>query len=70
VITIEKNIPLPGISEQLVGTLAKMEIGDSFLLGTANVNQRETLYRRMRQASPREFITRTVEGGTRVWRTA
>ena len=68
-IAIEKNIPLPSISEQLVETLAKMEVGDSFLLGNANINQRETLYRRIRQAAPSKYITRSVEGGTRVWRT-
>ena len=69
-IVIEKNIPVPGFADFLNATLAKMEVTDSFLIDMAGDNNlRMTLYRKMRKASPREFITRTVDGGTRVWRT-
>ena len=67
-ITIEKNIPMPGIGEHIATALNKMEIGDSFLLGNVDNNLRATLYRKINSAEPREFITRSVEGGTRVWR--
>jgi hypothetical protein len=68
-ITIEKNIPLPGIGDLVGMTLAKMEVGDSFLLGKVDTNLRSMLYRKIKQAAPREFLTRAVEGGVRVWRT-
>lgn len=68
-IVIEKNIPVPGFADLLNATLAKMEVTDSFLIDMAGDNNlRMTLYRRMKQAAPREFITRSVDGGTRVWR--
>ena len=67
-ITIEKNIPLPGIGDLVGITLAKMEVGDSFLVA-ADTNMRSMLYRKIKQAAPREFLTRAVEGGVRVWRT-
>ena len=68
-IDIEKNIPVPGFADLINTTLAKMEVTDSFLIDMAGDNNlRMTLYRRMKQAAPREFITRTVEDGTRVWR--
>ena len=70
-ITIEKNIPLPGIADLIGTTLEHMEVTDSFLINVGGNNAlRATLYRKMRQAYPREFITRSVEGGVRVWRTA
>lgn len=68
-ITIEKDIPMPGIGEHISMAFAKMEIGDSFLLENVDTNLRATLYRKIKQAAPREFLTRTVEGGTRIWRT-
>lgn len=68
-IVIEKNIPVPGFGDMLSTTLAKMEVTDSFLIDLAGDNNlRMTLYRRMKQAAPREFITRTIDDGTRVWR--
>lgn len=69
-IVIEKNIPLPGLGEQISETFAKMEIGDSFLLGSVGTTLRATIYRKMKNAAPREFVTRAVDGGVRVWRTA
>lgn len=68
-ITIEKNIPLPGVGDQVAQTFAVMEVGDSFLIGNLTPTLRATLYRKMKQAEPREFITRLVDGGFRVWRT-
>ena len=70
-IVIEKNIPLPGFGDMISTTLAQMEVTDSFLIDLAgDASLKATLYRKMRQAAPREFSTRSVDGGTRVWRTA
>lgn len=67
-ITIEKNIPLPSVGDHIGATLEKMEVGDSFLLGKLDTNLRSMLYRKIKQTAPREFITRAVKGGVRVWR--
>ena len=67
-INIEKNIPMPGIGEHIASALNTMEVGDSFILEKVDVNLRATLYRKMSNAAPRAFITRTVPNGTRVWR--
>ena len=70
-ITIEKNVPVPGFGDLIGTTFQKMQVSDSFLIDFADdKNLRATLYRKMKQAYPREFITRSVEGGVRVWRTA
>ncbi len=64
-LVIEKGIPLP-LSARCAGTsvmatFRAMKVGDSVLLPNKN-NSYTTL-------APKKFITRKVEGGTRVWRT-
>jgi hypothetical protein len=81
--TIEKGVPIPSDGKQTQGfsaMLRAMEVGDSFVVpydapgmaksaGVAtNVASRAAQFAR---ANPGfKFVTRTVDGGTRVWRVA
>lgn len=57
------------MGDHIAAALSKMEVGDSFLLDTVDNNLRAMLYRKISNAAPREYITRTIGSGTRVWRT-
>ena len=73
---IEKNIPIPaphrGVNRPLKYPWDKLEIGDSVLIPAKNKSDKETIrtaatsYGRKRKML---FVSRTVEGGVRVWRT-
>jgi len=66
-ITIEKGIPIPrtpgtGLSE----ALRKMEPGDSVLLNRPSA---AGIWRLVKSV-PGKFVSRKVDGGIRIWRTA
>ncbi len=67
---IEKNIPVPGFNVAILETMSKMEIGDSFLVGTSSKYARMYLQRFKTNEilTGKKFISRTVDGGLRVWR--
>lgn len=74
-IQIEKGIEIPDTS--MVGILeketpiAKMEIGDSFLY--PDNGKLESLVTRIAtygKRTEKSFLTKTTEGGKRIWRTA
>ena len=70
-LTIEKGIPIPPkrhtINKGWVATLRRMEVGDSVLF--ENRKQAGGAIQELkRNKDPRKFVTRTVDGGIRVWR--
>jgi len=73
-ITIEKGIEIPakkgGGGRGFQYPVDKMETGDSFLIETdkpKNFAARVTTWNKA-FAGERRFVSRTVEGGVRVWR--
>lgn len=66
----EKGVPLPVMPVSRVKVLQSMQIGDSMLVAAKEaVNWRQAMHK----ASERGefyFISRTVEGGVRIWRKA
>lgn len=67
---IEKNIPVPGFNSVMLETMSIMEVGDSFLVGNPSKYSRMYFQRlKTNEAfADKKFITRTVDGGMRVWR--
>lgn len=66
-INIDKDIPLPGLHEEIKQAISKLKPGDSFLLPGLTVSGRTGLYRLAKQFRT-TLITRSVKGGVRVWR--
>jgi hypothetical protein len=69
--TIEKGIPIPPIKQASTYPFNTMEVDDSFLVET----DREDIVESARSAAQwhaqkygKKFVTRTVEGGLRIWR--
>lgn len=60
---IEKNIPIP--SGQFSETLRSLQVGDSVTFAGKLNTLRATVARVFGSGN---FVTRTVEGGIRVWR--
>jgi hypothetical protein len=68
---IEKNVPLARTTgNPTVYPFRQMEIGDSFFAANAPCQKLGNAARYAGKALNRTFKTRTVEGGTRVWRVA
>ena len=68
---IEKGIPIPQAktrNSKYKNTIMKMDIGDSFLLENATEIERSRFIQASRRYMPRQFVSRKVEGGIRVWR--
>ena len=67
-IQIDKNVPICGHSEW---PFVLMEVGDSFLIPTGAIKHPlQVAYQGNLKHAPKRFISRRVEGGTRVWRIA
>jgi hypothetical protein len=73
---IEKGVAIPEVQDFKL-PLAEMEIGDSFFcplldwVSMGMMSGKSAIHECIRLLSPkdREYKTRTVEGGFRVWRT-
>ena len=70
---IEKGIPIPKIIHRTVlhSILHKMEIGDSIFIECApdKIPSRRTYAGTWsKRYYPKKFMSRTVEGGVRIWR--
>lgn len=67
--TIEKNIPLPsgGKSGVRRWPFDEMEIGDSIFSTDERLQSAAHSWGQLKR---RKFITRKIDGGCRVWRTA
>jgi len=66
-IKIDKGIALPSRRNEYAEALAQMEVGDSFLVANFTKSHLGT-FRREAMKLGVKFATRTVDGGTRVWR--
>jgi hypothetical protein len=74
---VEKGIPLPPRNNARDGNgkypFARMEVGDSFFI-EADEQTAQRIQNRAcnayRYYRPKEFATRRIEGGIRIWRTA
>jgi hypothetical protein len=75
---IEKNVPIarvvnngkPRDDSGLKGTMRRMEVGDSFLATNSKPVVRQTAQILRREFIGRKYVTRSVDGGVRVWRVA
>jgi hypothetical protein len=69
--TIEKGIPIPtnGKNGSVTELLRTLEVGDSILLAGRLITAAQPLIRNAAKKSEREYTSRTVEGGVRIWRT-
>jgi hypothetical protein len=67
---IEKGIPLPVRHNHkgYVDALLRLQGGDSVLLPTKISNISSLAYHIRKKNPSLRFVTRTVDGGTRVWR--
>jgi hypothetical protein len=74
-IKIEKNIPSPDSRTATRYPLAEMEPGDSFFVQAKTEREKVIIRTAITRAKQRSkavgtFITRSVDGGIRVWRIA
>ncbi len=70
-IKIEKNIKVPCGSHTLIKyPFGEMDVGDSILIGsdTEKHTARSAVFSYARM-NRKKFVTRSVDGGLRVWRT-
>jgi hypothetical protein len=68
-IKIDKDIPPPLV--KVIGvTLAKMQVGESFLLGNPSLQEKQLLSRKVREMHDegKVFTSMTEEDGIRTWR--
>ena len=68
-IKIEKDVPMPEFrASGVTAALRKMDVGDSIFLRGKKSNNITTIVGILTKKTERKFMTRTVEGGIRVWR--
>lgn len=68
---IEKGIEVPTIRRTSVYPLADMEPGDSFFVPGESVRDRSAAAARLwGRRNDRKFVSRSVDGGVRIWRLA
>ena len=67
-IKIDKNIPVPPARLSHRYPWLEMEIGDSFFTANLSHGNMGTQAARAGKRHNREFVTRKVDGGIRVWR--
>jgi len=69
---LDKNIPIPN-KMKIKYPLAEMEIGDSFLIESTDKKKKNSIQSNIKSLSyryrPKEFTTRNVPEGIRIWRT-
>jgi hypothetical protein len=68
-IKIDKNIPLPGAHDETKTALSRLNVGDSFFVPNLSISGRTTMYRLAKQFDVK-LVTRSVDGGIRIWRLA
>lgn len=68
-IKIEKNVPMANVRHKY--PFAHMTAGDSFFVaGSTPRRMGGAIFQRKKASPGEEYVTRTVEGGVRVWRVA
>ena len=70
-IKIDKDIP-PPMTKLIGALLAKLEIGESFLIEQVNESVRSALYRKSRELASegKTFTSMMEDNGVRTWRLA
>jgi len=68
-IKIDKHIPMPLVGKVVRLTLDRMLVGDSFLVGVVNNNERTLVNREMKRHAY-TYASRSDDDGLRVWRLA
>lgn len=68
-IKIDKDIP-PPITKLIGATLAKLQVGESFLVGEVDESVRNALFRKARElrSEGKVFTSMLEDGGVRTWR--
>jgi len=69
-IPIDHDVPIPAITRMSKYPFDDMEVGDSFTIlpeASKNISSAIGAYCRKR-SDGRKFITRSIEGGVRIWR--
>ena len=71
-ITIDKNIPIPGLigGRRAVYPWDTLEVNESFFVADRTTKNFGSMVYSASKRTGRKFISRTVDGGVRVWRTA
>ena len=71
-VQIDKGVPMPSSRASMDWTplLARLEVGDSFLLPDAARSSIGTAMKAFKDATGKALASRKVDGGIRVWRTA
>lgn len=69
VLFIEKGIEIPKPIKKKSAVWWHMDIGDSVLIQNIQRGNANSYWTRVSKETGRKFISRTVEGGVRVWRT-
>ncbi len=71
-IVIEKNIAIPHIrtkpKSELRKLIEKMEKGDSVFVSHAVLSSISFMISLIKKDTKKEFTTRTIDGGIRIWR--
>lgn len=66
---IEKGIPIPEARTSSKYPFHEMEVGDSFFVEKAGLQSvYSILTRTNKKHAPKHWISRTVDGGVRIWR--
>ena len=71
-INIEKDKPVPVNGTTIGLTLAKLKLGESFFLPEPDILMRQSMYAQIRKQRTfnKNFMTRSQDGGVRIWRIA
>lgn len=67
---IEKGIPLPDLPASKVAVLQRMAVGDSLLVSNDDGPKWRNAMHKASERGEFYFISRTVDGGVRIWRKA
>lgn len=71
--TVDKDVPIPESRQgrrTSVYPFEDMGVGDSFLVSQRDVEKVRSALSQRKKRKAEQYITRTTEGGLRVWRTA
>lgn len=71
---IERGVPLPSLRGGHMDAIRSLEVDESVLFQDTDQARVSAAARTIRQREPdkasRKYVTRTVTGGVRIWRTA
>ena len=65
---VERGIPIPPVKMGLTAALRKLQVNESVLVNGKSTNQCSKIIACLKLKESGDFVSRTVEGGTRIWR--